>query len=103
MTDNVARLSTKPAATVHCEPDSKVSMRAEHVTALGYVAEEAAKIAAAATRIVQSVQETNTRSGVLAIQPQVQFLAGTQTRLLKDWGVIEHLQAHGANVHRHRQ
>lgn len=99
MKTEIARLVRTPP-TIHREPESKVTMRAEHKTALHNIADEAARIALTATRIVQAVQELQSRGGALSIQPQVNFLTGAHIRLVKDWSIVEHLQAHGSVARR---
>lgn len=75
--------------------ENRLSMRAEHKGAVQNVANEAAAIAGAAAKIVQIVQQALAEGGSISIQTQVAFITGAQARLLKDLGVVEHLQRHG--------
>jgi hypothetical protein len=75
--------------------ENRLSMRAEHKGAVTQIANEAAAIAGAAAKIVQASQQALSEGGTLSIQAQATFLTGAYLRLLKDLGVVEHLQKHG--------
>lgn len=96
MNTNLARLRVAVPQPIARPSEGRLSMRAEHKTALQHVASEAAAIAGAAGRIVVTAQEALERGGDVSIQSQVQFLTGAYARLIKDLGVVEHLQKHGA-------
>lgn len=76
--------------------ETRLSMRAELRGAVGNVQKEAAGIAGAAAKIVAASQEALTDGGNISIQGQVAYLTGALARLMKDLGVVEHLQRHGA-------
>jgi len=95
MVDPVVKLIPPPATPVARPSENRLSMRAEHKASLGNVATEAAAIAGAAAKIVQSAHEALANGGAIQIQPQIAFLNGSLARLIKDWGVVEHLQKHG--------
>lgn len=59
------------------------------------IRDEAIALASAAARISQAAQQSLERGGILSIQPQVAFVTGAQARMMKDWGVVEHLQGQG--------
>jgi hypothetical protein len=80
--------------------ENRLSMRAEHKGAIQNVANEAAAIAGAAAKIVQAAQAALVEGGTLSIQSQSAFIAGAYLRLIKDLGVIEHLQRHGTQQRR---
>ena len=45
-------------------------------------------------------QEVLDQGGHLLVQPRIAFLTGSLARMIKDWGVIEQLQADGAGQRR---
>ena len=95
----VIRVTRLPV--VHREPDSKVSMEADHRTTVAHIAEEAARMAAAALRVSQAAEQVlHQTGGQVLFQPQVTFLVGSLARLQKDWAVCDHLQTRGAKQRR---
>ena len=53
-----------------------------------------------ANKLVNEVNEVGSTGGTLVIQPQLNYLTGCVARIQKDFGVIEHLQTHGATLRR---
>jgi len=66
-----------------------------HRRRLEHIVRDAAALAAAARKIAEAAAETIAGGGQLQVQPQINALTGAHARLLKDWGVIEHLQLIG--------
>lgn len=78
--------------------ETRLSMRAELQGSMRNVAQEAEGIARAAIKIANMIEETATKGGTVQIQPQVVYLTGAMARMMKDLGVVEHLQKHGAAI-----
>lgn len=66
--------------------------QAAHRKRLAMVREEAINLAGACRRIELSIDEIMASGGTLQIQPQMAFVVGATSRMIKDWGVIEYLQ-----------
>lgn len=84
--------------TINRPSEIRLTMKAELNGAMNNVLTEAEGIAGAATKIAQKIQEIRDRGGMLNIQPQIMYLTGAMARMMKDLGVVEHLQKHGTRV-----
>lgn len=75
---------------------ARQSIRADLTDRLRHIAQDAEAFAACAEKLGQMAEEAAKNGTAVILQPQVQFLTGALARLQKDWGVVEHLQRHGA-------
>lgn len=66
-----------------------------HRSRLAQIEAEASATAGALQRIALAAQEVLARGGQLQIQPQMAYATGSILRMVKDWGVVESLQADG--------
>lgn len=69
------------------------SLRIQRRTRLRAIAREAEALAQTAYKLHQAAQEAEQRGASLDVQHYMAFLTGAHARVLKDWGVVEHLQA----------
>jgi len=60
--------------------------------------DEAVELSGVAHRVFHAVNETLDRGGTVSIQQQMNFITSVYARMLKDWGVLENLQSHGASL-----
>lgn len=87
-------------------PDSTVTLARDYNGTIDHLVVEAANVASAATRIVQMANQArhaaaaNQSDVVLSVTQQILFLTGAMHRLMKDVGVVEHMQARGARTRR---
>ena len=72
--------------------ERRQQLRADHKRKVTVVATEAANIADCAQRVAAAADEARENGNLLSIQPQIGYLTGALARLIKDWGVVEHLQ-----------
>jgi hypothetical protein len=72
--------------------ERRQQLRADHKRKVTVVATEAANIADCAQRVANAADEARESGDHLNIQPQIGYLTGALARLIKDWGVVEHLQ-----------
>lgn len=79
---------------------SHAAIAAELQTALKNSLGEAEGIAFNATLIANAIAEAQANGGQIQVQGQINYLTGAMARLLKDLGVVEHLQRHGAAAQR---
>lgn len=86
--------------TVTRPPQSHAAIQAELATALKHALEEAEGIAGNASLIAHAIAEAQANGGQISVQNQINYLTGAFARLLKDLGVVEHLQKHGAAAQR---
>jgi len=80
--------------------ERRTSIRAEHKTKLGQLAEGARQLADCADKIEKMANQVAYTGGTVSLQPQINFLVGSLMRLQKDWAVLEHLQSIGAKSNR---
>jgi hypothetical protein len=75
--------------------ERRSTLRAAHRRSLRAIAEGATQLASAAERIAQVAEEAHNASARshIQVQPQINFLTGALARLIKDWGVLEHIQS----------
>jgi len=66
-----------------------------HQTRVERVCDEARQLAGVYNLIASKAEEVLDKGGQLQIQPQMAFTTGALCRMLKDWGVLEQLQAEG--------
>ena len=71
-------------------------LRTEHRTRERNIQAVAEELASTARLIAAKCEECLVQGGQIGIQPQMQFLVGALARLLKDQGVVEAQQQHGA-------
>lgn len=69
------------------------SRRLERHRRLGRIAEAANQLAHAATLVMHRAEEADAQGGRLVAAEQMNFLVGAMMRLVKDVGVVEHLQS----------
>ena len=72
--------------------ERRQQLRGEHRRQLVTIGHGADGIADCAKRIAQAADEAHANGGTLNVQSQINFLTGALARLIKDWGVCEHLQ-----------
>lgn len=75
--------------------ETRQTMRVEHRAAIKSIQSEADNIAGAARKLADMCGEVLTTGGRITVAAQANFLTGAMLRLVKDLGVLEHLQAHG--------
>lgn len=78
--------------------ETKLTMRAELEGAIRNTERGTEEIIGAASKILQLIAQNREQGGTLVIQPQIMFLTGAVLRMMKDVGVVEHLQRHGTAV-----
>lgn len=69
------------------------SIRIQRRTRIRAIAREAEAMAQTAHKLHQAALEAERVGGSLDIQHYIAFITGAHARVLKDWGVVEHLQA----------
>lgn len=70
-------------------------MRAQHRKRLEQVRDEVTGLAGTAAKMASAINEVLSQGGTVNLQPQLNFITGAHARLLKDIGVVEHLQHMG--------
>jgi hypothetical protein len=82
----------KPSPPSRAFAERRQQLRGEHRRQLGTIGHGAASIADCAQRIAHAADEAISTGDILSVQSQINFLTGAFARLLKDWGVVEHMQ-----------
>lgn len=82
------------------EAQSTHQLRSLHRAKLIAMRDELTRSAGVALRIAEAIGAVLERGGTLNAQPQMNFLTGSQARVTKDWGIIEHLQINAAAAQR---
>jgi len=72
-------------------------MQALHRARLEAIRNDAISLAGTTAKIAEAISQVLDKGGMAHVQPQMAFFTGTYARMMKDWGVIEHLQAQGAS------
>lgn len=80
------------------ERPNESPMQATHRKRVEMIRDEAINIAGTATKIAQAMAQVLERGGAVNVQSQVAYITGGFARLQKDWGVVEYLQANGAQI-----
>lgn len=69
--------------------------QATHRKRLQAIRDDAMSVSGTTLKIAQAINQLLENGGILNAQPQIAFLTGAYARILKDIGVIEHLQSQG--------
>ena len=72
----------------------------DHRRALEQIRDAAISVAGTAAKIAEAANEVLDKGGTLNVQPQLAFITGAHARMLKDQGVVEHLQKRGTSQKR---
>jgi len=78
------------------DPRNASTVQAQHRKRLEQIRDDSIGVAGTAAKISQAMVQALEQGGTVNIQPQIQFLTGAYARILKDFGVVEHLQYLGA-------
>jgi len=92
-----AVLSLKPIKPAHKQfAERRHQLKSAHHEKLASLAQDALSVAEAAKRVAQAAAEAAHEHHHLNVATQMHFLTGALMRMVKDVGVIEHLQKYAS-------
>ena len=75
----------------------EASMQSDHRKRVLQIREDAVSLAGTAHKIVEAANQVLEQGGFFSIQGQMAFITGAHARMMKDIGVVEHLQNKGVS------